>query len=225
MDEALTALARFYGPIPPPPRELFPFFVWDVISARTLPARRDRVWHALKLLPVLSPDAMFRTSTADLKAALESLGHVEERLDALREGSGHFRRHRDLADRVARSVRSATRVFRDIPHLTPVARATGIVFVGRHPVPAADAGSLRVIQRIEGLTASRPAAQRRACRRRLARVSGGDVERLGRALLLFGHHAQHACAEQAPHCAVCPLRDTCAHASRGENDGEAPAVS
>ena len=38
-DGVLTALAAFYGPLAPPPRDLFAFFVWEIVSARALPAR------------------------------------------------------------------------------------------------------------------------------------------------------------------------------------------
>lgn len=222
MQEALRALGVFYGPLPAPPRELFPFFVWDVISARTLPPRRDRVWQQLRLLPALTPDAMFRAAKDELTSVLEGLGgNAEERLDHLREGSGHFRRHRDLAGMVTGSVWAAARVLRGIPHLSPSARATGIVIAGRHPAPAVDAGITRVLTRLYGPGRLRPQAQKRAARQRLRDACGGDVERLTRALVVLGHHAAHACAEQAPHCAVCPLRESCAFAARAGGTGGA----
>ena len=99
-DGVLTALAAFYGPLAPPPRDLFAFFVWEIVSARALPARRDMAWQAVKRIPALTPDAMFRAPKDDLKAAIEGLGGFEERLDALRAGGGHFRRHRELPRRV-----------------------------------------------------------------------------------------------------------------------------
>lgn len=222
MQEALRALGAFYGPLPAPPRELFPFFVWDVISARTLPPRRDRVWQQLRLLPALTPDAMFRAAKDELKPVLEGLGgNAEERLDQLREGSGHFRRQRDLGDRVTRSIRSAARVLRGMPHLSPSARAIGIAIAGRHPTPALDAGIARVLSRLHGLGRLRPPAQKRAARQQLREACGGDLERLTRALVVLGHHAAHACAEQAPHCTVCPLRASCAFAARASGPGGA----
>lgn len=222
MPAALDALGAFYGPIPAPPRDLFAFFVWDVISWRTLPARRDRVWQQLRLLPALTPDAMFRASKDELKGVLEGLGgNVEERLDALREGSGYFRRHRDLTARVTRSLPSAARVFRALPHLTAAARATGVAIAGRHPVPAIDAGIVRVLVRLHGLGRLHPRAQRREARRRVREACAGDLERLTRALVVLGHHAGHACADQAPHCSVCPLRAECAFGARSV-DAAAP---
>lgn len=215
MPEALGALAVFYGPLPAPPRDLFSFFVWDVISARTVASRRDRVWQQLRLLPALTPDAMFRAPKDELKTVLDGLGgNVEERLDHLREGSGHFRRHRELAGRVTRSLPSAARVLRGIPHLSPAAKVTGLVIAGRHAAPAIDAGIVRVLARVHGLGRPGPPAVRRAARQRLREACGPDLERLTRALVILGHHAGHACAEQAPHCTVCPLRGSCAHAAR-----------
>jgi adenine-specific DNA glycosylase len=35
---------------------------------------------------------------------------------------------------------------------------------------------------------------------------------LADAVIVLGHHATHACAEQAPHCTVCPLQSGCAYA-------------
>ena len=84
MDGVLTALAAFYGPLASPPRDLFAFFVWEVVSARTLPARRDIAWQAIRRIPALTPDAMFRVPKDDLKAAIEGLGAFDERQEALR---------------------------------------------------------------------------------------------------------------------------------------------
>jgi len=123
-DGVLTALAAFYGPLAPPPKDLFAFFVWDVISTRALPARRDIAWQALRRLPALTPDAMFRAPKDDLKAAIDGLGAFEDRLESLRAGSGHFRRHRDLSDRVAGPMLGAARALADVPHLSPSARRT-----------------------------------------------------------------------------------------------------
>lgn len=213
MDGALNALAAFYGPLAPPPRELFAFFVWELVSARTLPARRDIAWQALRRLPALTPDAMFRASKDDLKGVLEPLGGFEERLDALKAGSGHFRRHRDLASVVAGPLPGAVRALRDVPHLTPASRLRALLFAGGHAVPVADDAVARVVARLHGAPPSGGVARRRFARRQLAAVLGRDPERLGRAAVLLGHHAAQACVDLAPHCGVCPLRPECAWAA------------
>lgn len=210
MDDALSALTAFYGPIPSPPRDLFAFFAWDVISCRTLPARRDHAWQALKRIPALTPDAMFRAPKDELKAALELVGHVDARMDALREGSGYLRRHRDIADRVAGPLRGAVRALKDVPHLSASARMTAPLLVAGHAVPAVDDDAAQVLARLGGLQATSDRRRRRAARRALVSSYGRDIERLSRAVVVLGHHARHACAEHAPHCSVCPLRPDCA---------------
>lgn len=205
----LTALAAFYGPLAPPPRDLFAFFVWEVVSARALPARRDMAWQAIKRIPALTPDAMFRAPKDDLKAALDGLGGFEERLEALRSGSGHFRRHRDLPDAVAGPLLRATRALRDVPHLSPSAQLRALFFAGGHVVPAVDDQTARVLARLAGVAAPAGPRRRRAARQQLQAAFGADRDRLGQALVLLGHHAAHACVEHAPHCTVCPLRAGC----------------
>jgi hypothetical protein len=167
---------------------------------------------------------MFRVAKDELKAVVEPLGHHDERLDWLRDGSGHFRRHRELATLSRTSLPSFSRVFRRVPHLTASARQTAPLLVGGFAVPALDDGGARVIGRLRGLPAANPRVGRRDARRVLASAYGPDVDRLTRAVVVLGHHARHACAEPAPHCGVCPLRDECRHhlsaAGRPEESGD-----
>ena len=210
MREAASALARFYGPLAAPPRDLFALFVWEVISARALPARRDIAWQALKRLPALTPDAMFRASKDDLKAAIEGLGAFEERFDALKNGAGHFRRLRNVPERVASGLRPAARELADVPHLTPAGRLRALFFAGGHAVPAADDAVARVVTRYAGLRSKAGPPRRHAARRHLAAAFSGDRDQLAPALVLLAHHAAQCCVEQAPHCGVCPLKAGCA---------------
>jgi adenine-specific DNA glycosylase len=214
MDGVLTALAAFYGPLAPPPRDMFAFFVWEIVSARALPARR---------IPALTPDAMFRAPKDDLKAALEGLGGFEERLDALRAGSGHFRRHRDLSEIVAGPLLRATRALRDVPHLTPSAQVRALFFAGGHALPAVDDQTARVVARLAGVTAPAGPRRRRAARQHLQSAFGRDRDRLAQALVLLGHHAGHACVEHAPHCTVCPLKAGCQWAAARQEGASGPA--
>lgn len=209
LEGVLTALAAFYGPLAAPPRDLFAFFVWEIVSARALPARRDMAWQAVKRIPALTPDSMFRAPKDDLKAAIDGLGGFEERLEALRAGSGHFRRHRDLADVVAGPLLRATRALRDVPHLTPSGQVRALFFAGGHAVPAVDDQTARVVARLSGVAAPAGARRRRAARQNVSAAFGRDRDRLGQALVLLGHHAGHACVEHAPHCTVCPLKTGC----------------
>jgi endonuclease III len=214
MDGALTALTAFYGPLASPPRDLFAFFVWEVVSARTLPARRDIAWQAIKRIPALTPDSMFRVARDDLKGAIEGLGGFEERFDALRAISGHVRRHRELPAVVAGPLLRATRALADVPHLTPSTQVRALFFAGGHAVAAVDDQVARVVGRLHGATEPGGNRRRRVARRHLSSSFGTDRDRLGQALVLLGHHAGHACAEHTPHCTVCPLRPGCAFAAR-----------
>ncbi len=163
MDGVLTALAAFYGPLAPPPTDLFAFFVWEIVSARALPARRDIAWQALRRIPALTPDAMFRVARDDLKAAINGLGGFDERLDALRAGSGHFRRHRDLPEVVSGPLLRATRALRDVPHLSPAAQVRALFFAGGHTVPAVDDEVGRVVGRLARRDGGRRAAASAGC--------------------------------------------------------------
>ena len=222
MDGTLTALAAFYGPLAPPPRDLFAFFVWEILSARALPARRDMAWQAVKRIPALTPDAMFRAPKDDLKAALEGLGGFEERLEALRAGSGHFRRHRDLPEIVAGPLLGATRALRDVLHLTLSAQVRALFFAGGHAVPAVDDQTSRVVARLAGVAAPAGPRRRRAARKHLQAAFDRDPDRLAQALVLLGHHAGHACVEHAPHCTVCPLKTGCAWALARQDPAAGP---
>lgn len=212
MEGVLGALRAFYGPLAPPPQELFTFFVWDVVSARALPARRDLAWQALKRLPALTPDAMFRASQDDLEAALAAVGSVEQRIDALKHGSGHFRRHRDLADRVHGPLLDAARALAQVPHWSTSARSRALLFAGGHAIAPVDDALARVLARLHGLPPGPKARVRRAARRYLTAACHGNGEILAEAIVVLGHHAAHACGD-APHCGVCPLAAGCRHAA------------
>lgn len=213
MRDLVEALGAFYGLLAPPPRDLFGFVVWEILSARTLPSRRDLGWTALRRIPALTPDAMFRAATADLQEALLMLPGREERIDELRAASGHLRRRRDLDQVVAGPLGRAVRALADVPALTAPARVRALIFVGGHSVSPVDDGIVRVVARLHGLSHPRPRGLRRLARARLAAASVGQPGLLRQATVLLGHHAQHACAEAAPHCGVCPLAARCRFAA------------
>jgi endonuclease III len=212
---ALDALATFYGPLAPPPRDLFGFVVWEILSARALPSRRDLAWLALRRLPALTPDAMFRASKADLQEALLMLPGREERIDELRSACGHLRRHRNLDAVVAGPLVGAVRALAAVPGLTPAGRVRALLFPGGHPVAPADDGVVRVVARLHGLGANHPAARRRLSRARVRAESAGDLDLLRQSAVLFAHHAAHACVHSTPHCGVCPLAGQCRFAAAG----------
>ena len=213
----LDALKQFYGLQPTPPGDLFQFFVWEILSEHALPARRDLAWQALRRLPALTPDAMFRVPAKDLLDVLPPggpggsgrSGGGEERIERLRALVGEFKRHRDVLQmetlqRV--SLLNAARALRRLEHTPRDARTRALLFaLGRVVLPL-DAEVNRVISRLMGMPKNRQRARaRRWLRNRLAtEISGYRA-----ATIYLRHHALHTCLPVAPHCGVCPLRTTC----------------
>jgi len=93
----LKALEQFYGALPAPPRDPFTLFVWEVLSVHSTPRKRDAALAALKRIPAMTPDSMWRAPAKKLEEAAKAAGpYVENRLQALRSGSEIFRRAPNL---------------------------------------------------------------------------------------------------------------------------------
>jgi endonuclease III len=222
MPELVHALRAFYGPLPRPPSDLFQFFVWETISHAAVPGRRDLAWQALKRIPALTPDALFRVSTQDLSELVTDVGpHGDTRLERLRTLVGEFRRHREALDRVPltrggllgaeRTLLRLVSVDRDVRHRAHLF-ALGFLVL---PI---DIELERVVLRLRSriaLAGPTPARSGRAARgRRTARRWLGDrlprdLEAFREAVLFLRHHAGHTCLATGPHCHVCPLRAEC----------------
>ena len=210
----IHALREFYGLQATPPGDLFQFFVWEILSEQALPARRDLAWQALKRIPALTPDAMFR---APAKALFDAVGlagpHREEKIDRLQATMGEFKRHRselDVETLRHGSLLDATRALRRLAHIHPSVRARAQLFVFHRQVLPLDADIHRVVGRLMGLPHDR---NRGRSRNWLSGHLSTDREAAGEAIIYLRHHAQHTCLKVAPHCAVCPLRTRCPHAS------------
>ena len=67
---------RFYGVLPPPPRDPFTLFVWEVLSVHSTPRKRDAALAALKRIPALTPDAMWRAPQKKLEESVALAGPV-----------------------------------------------------------------------------------------------------------------------------------------------------
>ena len=70
LDHRLAQLERFYGVISAPPRDPFILFVWEVLSVQAIPRKREAALTALKRIPALTPDAMWKAPPAKLEAAV-----------------------------------------------------------------------------------------------------------------------------------------------------------
>src|SRR5215467_1047741 len=89
----VTELQRFYGPLSPLPRDPFTLFVWEVLAAHSTPRKRDAALAALKKIPALTPDSMWRAPQKKLEESVKLAGpYAEQRLRALRTGVELFRR-------------------------------------------------------------------------------------------------------------------------------------
>lgn len=210
----IPALHAFYGLQPTPPADAFQFFVWEILSDHAaLPARRDLAWQALRRLPALTPDAMFRAPAKDLLEAVGIAGpHRDEKVEAIRALVGEFKRHRDTLQQAGLAqlpLVSAARALRRVP-MPAASRARALLFVANHMLLPLDGDAMRVIGRLRGTPSDRRRAPaRRWLEERIARTLPSYRE----AVIYVRHHAQHTCLKVAPHCTVCPLRDGCPSAS------------
>jgi endonuclease III len=210
----IHALREFYGLQATPPADLFQFLVWEILSEQALPARRDLAWQALKRIPALTPDAMFR---APAKALLDAVGmagpHREAKVERLHATVGEFQRHRselDVETLRHRSVLGAGRALRRLAHVPPTVRARAHLFALNAQVLPIDADINRVLRRLMGEPQSR---NRSRSRRWLSSQLPPDLAALRDAVVYLRHHAQHTCLKVAPHCGVCPLRAGCQYAN------------
>lgn len=208
----IDILRHFYGLQPTPPSEVFQFFVWEALSDRALPARRDLAWQALRRLPALTPDAMFRAPAKDVLEAVGIAGaHREEKVEIIRAVVGEFKRHRDElhpAALAACSPLQAARRLRRVP-MPAAVRSRALLFVGGHRLLPLDEDARRVVGRLRGVPGDRRGG---AARRWLAGRVDQSLAGYRDAVVYLRHHAQHTCLKVGPHCTVCPLRDRCASA-------------
>ena len=87
LEALLNALQKFYGVLPPPPRDPFTLFVWEVLSVHSTPQKRDAALAALKRIPAMTPDSMYRAPQKKLEQCVKLAGpYSENRLQALRTG-------------------------------------------------------------------------------------------------------------------------------------------
>jgi endonuclease III len=205
----IQLLHQFYGRQAWPPSDLFQFLVWDVIADNALPARRDLAWHALRRLPALTPDALYRTPTPDLLAAVSMAGpHAEQRMERLRMIAAGFRRRRG-ALRLGSDTRALLfATVRFLCHLEQVPRhlrARAVLFTTDTPVLPIDAEIQRVVSRLMGSSTFR----RRLVKQWLSSKVPRDIAAHRDAVVYLRHHAMHTCVTVAPHCGVCPLRSDC----------------
>jgi endonuclease III len=226
----IPKLREFYGLLPQPPSDPFQFFLWEILSADALPARRDLAWQALRRLPALTPDAMARTPPKELLDVMRLIGpSPDERIERIRTTTGEMKRQRDRFDPDklrTNGLLHAARTFRGLAHLPPDLVDRALLYAGSYPVLPLDDGAARVVARLEGtaiapshgaegftlkraLYAGQLRAQRRRARKRLAAMLPCEVDVYRDAVLYLRHHSHNTCLAVAPHCKVCPLLSGC----------------
>jgi endonuclease III len=207
LQAAVDTLYRFYEPLPRPPRDPFAYFLWEVLSAETVPAKRDAAFAAFKKIPALTPDALWRTPQARIEAAVALAGpYREQRLQALRTGVDRFRRTAGLAAAISGPLRGAWRALRSLPHPGEVTARRMLLFTSNHWVFPVDLPVARVAERL-GYSSSTGDLRRRAraVRQALRPELPADVDALRWTFLYLSHHGSATCVERDPHCSVCPL--------------------
>jgi len=235
LENLISALRKFYGVLPLPPRDPFLLFVWEVLSAHSTPRKRDAAFAALKRIPALTPDSMWRAPRKKLEDAVKLAGpYAENRLTALRTGVDVFRRSPALAAAIRGPLAAARRVIKPLPQLGETGAHHMLLFAADQLILPVDARVSRVGLRLGyGAADAEFRKQSRSVHYALTRELPLSVDAFRRAFLYLSHHGAATCTEADPHCAVCPLVKECPEgnkrmglgALRWETSGQHPAAS
>jgi endonuclease III len=216
LEEQLEALEPFYGPLVPPPRDPFTLFVWEVLSAHSTPFKRDASLAALKRIPALTPDAMWRAPKKKIEAAVTLAGpYLENRLDALRTGAEIFRRTPDLPKIIRGPLPAARRALKPLPQLGESGAHRMLLFAADHAILPVDARINRVGLR---LGYGDPAGDFRKTSRSVQAAMSAqlppEAAAFRQAFVYLSHHGGATCTEADPHCLVCPLLADCPYGQK-----------
>jgi len=218
LEPLIDRLRTFYGLLPSPPSDPFVLFIWEVLSAHSTPARREAVLSALKKIPALTPDAMWRTPQKKLEEAIKLAGpYSDDRIHALRKGVAVFRKLPALSTIIRGPMPAARRALKGLPRLGEGGAHRMLLFAAGHPVLPVDARVNRVGCRLGyGTGGADFRRSSRSVQQAISAALPGDVESFRRAYLYLSHHGAATCSEADPHCTVCPLRADCPSARNTE---------
>jgi endonuclease III len=212
LETLIDALRGFYGPLPMPPRDPFTLFVWEVLSVHTTPRKRDAALAALKRIPALTPDAMWRAPQKKLEECVKLAGpYTENRLTALRTGIEVFRRSPNLPAVIRGPLIAARRAIKPLPQLGETGAHRMLLFAANHRILPVDARVSRVGRRLGYGTAHTDfKTQARSVQEAMTSELTPSVDAYRRAFVYLSHHGGATCTEADPHCSVCPLLVECA---------------
>jgi endonuclease-3 len=215
----LNALQKFYGLLPSPPHDPFTLFVWEVLSVHSTPRKRDAAMAALKRIPALTPDAMWRAPQKKLEQSITLAGpYQENRLRALRSGVELFRRTPELPATIRGPLAPARRALKPFPQLGETGAHRMLLFAADQVILPVDSRINRVGQRLGyGEAAGDFKKQSRSVQAALTRELTASADAYRRAFLYLSHHGGATCTEADPHCAICPLLKECAEGQRRIN--------
>ena len=216
LETLLHALRKFYGSLPTPPRDPFTLFVWEVLSVHSTPRKRDAALAALKRIPAMTPDAMWRAPQKKLEQCVTLAGpYAENRLQALRTGVDLFRRSPNLPSVIRGPLPAARRALKPFPQLGDTGAHRMLLFAADHAILPVDARVSRVSRRLEyGDAVDNFKKQSRSVQDALTRELPASVDAYRQAFLYLSHHGGATCTESDPHCPICPLLADCPEGQR-----------
>jgi len=216
LERLLDALRKFYGVLPLPPRDPFRLFVWEVLAVHSTPRKRDAAFAALKRIPALTPDAMWRAPQKKLEDAVTLAGpYAENRLRALKNGVDLFRRTPALPSIIRGALPAARRALKPLPQLGETGAHRMLLFAADQAVLPVDARVSRVARRLGyGEDHDEFRRQARSVQDALSRELPQAVDAFRDAFLYLSHHGAATCTEADPHCPICPLLKECPEGQR-----------
>jgi endonuclease III len=211
LEALVSSLQKFYGALPSPPRDPFRLFVWEVLSVHSTPRKRDAAFSALKRVPALTPDAMWRAPQKKLQESVALAGaYAEQRLHALRKGVDIFRRTRQLPSVIRGPLPAARRALKPLPQLGEAGAHRMLLFAADQPILPVDARVSRVARRLGyGDPSGDFRRQARSVQHALVQELIPSPGAFQQAFIYLSHHGASVCTETDPHCTICPLRKDC----------------
>jgi endonuclease-3 len=216
LETIVNVLQKFYGVLPPPPRDPFTLFVWEVLSVHSTPRKRDAAMAALKRIPAMTPDSMARAPAKKLEESIRLAGpYSENRITALRTGVDLFRRTPALPSTIRGPLPAARRALKPFPQLGETGAHRMLLFAADQLILPVDARVSRVGRRLGyGEAAADFRRQSRSVQDAFVRELEPSADAYRRAFLYLSHHGGATCTERDPHCSVCPLVEQCPEGQR-----------